>query len=260
MAMSYAARYRKANLRRQFFENGTDNKVMRIMKTAFALLALILVLNPAVVADSLTELSGKLTQPLHPELEILAETVRVNVKNGAAITKVLLVLRNPAQSAVATGFFFPFTEKDTLIDFGLSRRSVNPLGSAADSFPPLAALDADAENPDSLETQPSGYHLAPGETAAVMLVYQSAPGGQENGFRYVFPLKESFKTKSAIRSFAFFADIEEKSRIMEVKTENYPIVVRGNGAKRQIYFWQNYLRPKADIGFSYRAMPPKKEL
>lgn len=252
---------KKESIRRDnFLKRETDNKIMGRAKTVFASLALFLILSPAAFADTLSELSGKLTQPLHPELEILAETVRVNVKNGAAITKVLLVLRNPAQSAVATGFFFPFAEKDTLVDFGLARRSVRPLGSAADSSPPLAALDAFAENPDSVEVHSPGFQLAPGETAAVMLVYQSAPGGPENGFRYVFPLKESFKTKSAIRSFALYADIEEKTRIMEVKTENYPIVVRGNGAKRQIYFWQNYLRPKADIGFSYRAAPPKKEL
>lgn len=260
MAMAYTARCQKANPRRQFFENGTDNKIMRIVKTAFALLTLFLVLSSAVVADSLTELSDKLTQPLHPELEILAETVRVSVKNGAAITKVQLVLRNPAPSTVATGFYLPLTEKDTLVDFGLSRRSVKPLGSAVDSSPPLAALETFAENPDSVEAQPPGFQMAPGETATVLLVYQTAPDTAGNQLRYRFPLKESFKTKGAIRSFAFLADIEEKTRIMEVKTENYPIVVRGNGTKRQIYFWQNYLRPKADIGFSYRAMLLKKEL
>jgi hypothetical protein len=217
--------------------------------------------SPNLLADSLPASAKLATPPLHPELEILAETVWVNVKNRQAVTKVLLVLKNPADSAVATGFHFPLTEKDTLVDFGISHRMRPVDSSDADSFPPLAALSDFAESPDSASAgSPTSFvRLAPGETATVMLVYQTAPGSEENRFRYVFPLKESFKTKGGIRSFAFLADVEEKERIMEVKTENYPIVVRGNGPKRQIYFYQNNLFPKADIGFSYRAAPPKKE-
>ncbi len=234
---------------------------MKLIKTILALVGLLLAYSLDTFADSLSVSTHPVTQPLHPKLEILAETVRVNVKNGAAITKVFLVLRNPDESVVATGFFFPLTDKDTLVDFGVSRRSEAALSSRADSSPPLAALGAFAESPDSAfaDSQTSLVRLAAGETASVMLVYQTAPGGDENSFRYVFPLKEGFKTKGAIRSFAFLADIDEKTRIMEVKTANYPIVVRGNGTKRQAYFYQNNLVPKADIGFSYRAAPKKPE-
>ncbi|MCI0331176.1 MAG: hypothetical protein L0196_09595 [candidate division Zixibacteria bacterium] len=213
-----------------------------------------------VAADSLPEATGQLTRPLHPQLEILAETVRVTVKNRLAITKILLVLRNPAPSALATGFHFPFTKKDTLVDFGVSRKSVPLISEISDSAPPLATLDAFVESPDSASADSQSFlaRLAPGETVSVLLVYQTAPGnGDENRLRYVFPLKESFQTKGAIGSFAFYADIEEKSRIMEVRTESYPIVVRGNGSKRQAYFYQNNLRPKADVGFSYRLEPKK---
>ncbi|MCI0405401.1 MAG: hypothetical protein L0209_04920 [candidate division Zixibacteria bacterium] len=225
-------------------------------KAAFVLFGLFLVSSPGAFAGSPPEGADRLNQSFNLKLEILAETVWVNVKNRQAVTKVLLVVKNPDNNPLATGFRFPFTEKDTVVDFGLSRRSAKPLGSMADSSPPLAALDAFAENPDSVEPHPSGFQLAPGETAAVLLVYQTALGG-ENQSRYVFPLKESFKTKGAIRSFAFLAGVEEKDRIMEVKTENYPIVVRGNGPKRRAYFYQNNLFPKADIGFSYRVLPAK---
>ncbi len=217
--------------------------------------------SPNAFADSLPASAKLATASLHPELEILAETVWVNVKNRQAVTKVLLVLKNPDESAVATGFRFPLTAKDTLVDFGVSSQSGTLLSSVADSSPPLAALAAFPEGSDSAlaDPRPAGFRLAPGETVSVLLVYQTVVDTTGNQLRYVFPLKESFKTKRGIRSFAFLADIEDKSRIMEVKTENYPIVVRGNGPRRQIYFYQNHLRPKADIGFSYRAAPPKKE-
>ncbi len=199
--------------------------------------------------------------PANLQLEILAETVWVNVKNRAAITKVFLILRNPAELAVATGFHFPLTGKDTLVDFGVSRRSQTALSNPTDSSPPLAALAVLAESSDSAsaDSQLSGFRLAPGETLSVLLVYQTASDTSGNRFRYVFPLKESFQTKGAIGSFAFFADIEEKARVMEVKTEGYPIVVRGNGPKLRAYFWQNNLLPKSNIGFSYRVMQKKPE-
>jgi len=196
-----------------------------------------------------------------PRLEILAETVWVNVKNRAALTKVLLVLRNPADSAVSTDFHFPLTEKDTLVDFGVSRSSEPIILAVPDSSQPTAARTAFTETADSTSedsTSPS-VRLAPGETVSVLLVYQTVPDSSGNRFRYVFPLKESFQAKGIIGSFAFFADIEEKNRIMEVKTEGYPIVVRGNGPKLRAYFWQNNFSPNKDIGFSYRVMQKKPE-
>ncbi|MGH8004662.1 MAG: hypothetical protein ACRECJ_08065 [Limisphaerales bacterium] len=233
---------------------------MKRIKAGFALFSLLLILNPRAFADSLPPSANQIAQPLHPELEILAETVWVNVKNRQAVTKVLLVLKNPADSVVATGFRLPLTKKDTLVDFGVSRRTRSVNSGDAGSSSLRAALSDFAESSDSAfaDSQASFVTLPPGETATILLVYQTALGG-ENHSRYVFPLKESFQTKGPIRSFAFLADVEEKERIMEVKTENYPIVVRGNGSKRQIYFYQNNLRPKTDIGFSYRAAPPKKE-
>jgi|GEM_PF-3680569 len=214
---------------------------------------------PSAFAESPPEDTNQMTQQLHPELEILAETVWVNVKNRQAVTKVFLAVKNPGHNLLATGFHFPLTEKDTLVDFGVSRRSGLAVSSTTDSAPPLAASGNLPEANDSVSVDSfiPGFQLAPGETATVLLVYQTALG--DNQSRYVFPLKDSFKTKGGIRSFAFYADLEEKTRIMEVKTENYPIVVRGNGPKRQIYFYQNYLRPKADIGFSYRAAPKTPE-
>ncbi|HLG94038.1 MAG TPA: hypothetical protein VI546_04310 [candidate division Zixibacteria bacterium] len=234
---------------------------MSKIKAAFVLFGLSLVLGPGVFADSPEGGDEPINPPLHPKLEILAETIWVNVKNRQAVTKVFLVVKNPNDHPLATGFRFPLSDKDTLVDFGVSQRSEPVLSNSADSSPPLAVLSDSAESSDSTlaDSQASRLRLAPGETVSVMLLYQTAPDTSAHRLRYVFPLKESFITEGAIRSFAFYADIDEKTRIMEVKTENYPIVVRGNGPKRQIYFYQNHLRPKADIGFSYRAAPPKKE-
>lgn len=192
-----------------------------------------------------------------PALKVLAETVRVNVKNQAALTKVLQVLHNPADSSVLTDFHFPFAEKDTLVDFGVSRWSDSMILGAFDSSQPAALTDA--ADTASANPQFPLVRLAPGETVSVMLLYQTAPDTTGNRFHYVFPLKESFQTKGTISSFAFFADIEEKERVMEVKTEGYPIVVRGNGPKLRAYFWQNNLLPKNNIGFSYRLMRKKPE-
>ena len=233
---------------------------MKRLVKVLLLAGLLSTFSPSAFAESPPEDTNKMTQQLHPELEILAETVWVNVKNRQAVTKVFLAVKNPGHNLLATGFHFPLTEKDTLVDFGVSRRSGLAVSSTTDSAPPLAALGSLPEANDSVSVDSfiPGFQLAPGETATVLLVYQTALGGK-NQSCYVFPLKESFQTKGGIRSFAFLADVEEKNRILEVKTENYPIVVRGNGPRRQIYFYQNHLRPKTDIGFSYRAAPPKKE-
>lgn len=242
------------------FPKSTDKHPMGKWKAALLLFGLF----PALSANAFSEspqASRQTAQLLNPRVEILAESVWVTVKNRQVITKLFLVFRNPVDSTLATGFSFPLTEKDTLVDFGTTRLSA-PAGSIqADSSPHLASLNDYASNPDSAsaDSQPAGFRLAAGDTVSLLLVYQTAPGSEENRFRYVFPLKESFRTSSAIRSFAFFADIDEKAQIMEVRTENYPIVVRGNGPKRHIYFWQNNLYPKADLGFSYRAAPKKPE-
>lgn len=233
---------------------------MKGIKTAFFLFGLLLVFNPGVFADSLPVSTNPATQPLHPKMEILAETVWVNVKNRVVITKVLLVVKNPTDLAVATSFRFPLTKKDTLIDFGVSRRNDSIISEAFDSSQPAApATFTETADSASGDSQPSLVRLASGETVSVLLVYQTAPDSSGNRFRYVFPLKESFQTKGAIGSFAFYADIEEKDRVMEVKTEGYPIVVRGGDRKLRAYFWQNNLSPKKDIGFSYRLMKKKPE-
>ncbi len=234
---------------------------MKTIKRVFTLISWLLVLHTDGFADSSPALSGQVTQPANPLLDILAETVWVNVKNQAALTKVLLVLRNPADSAVLLGFNSLLSEKDTLVDFGISRRSDSIILGASDSSQPEALPVGFPGTDDSASVNPQSslVRLTPKETVSVLLVYQTVPDSGGNRFRYVFPLKESLQTKGAIRSFAFFADIQEKSRIMEVKTEGYPIVVRGNGPKLRAYFWQNNLRPKADIGFSYRLMQKKPE-
>lgn len=195
-----------------------------------------------------------------PGWEILAETVWVNVKNQVAITKVLQILRNPTGSDIQADFNFPLSEKDTLVDFGVSRKNDSIISGASDSSQP-AAPAAFTETADSASGDSQAFlvRLAPGEIVSVLLVYQTGPDTSGNRFRYVFPLKESFQTKGAIGSFAFYADIEEKDRVMEVKTEGYSIVVRGNGPKLRAYFWQNNLLPKSNIGFSYRVMRKKPE-
>ena len=234
---------------------------MNTLKKMSLLAALVFASSTKASADSSPASSSPAARPANPQLEILAETVWVNIKNRMAITKVLQILRNPADSAVSTDFRFPFAEKDTLVDFGVSRRSDFVILGASDSLQPAAFSAAFAETADSAsgDSQASLVRLAPRETVSVMLVYQTAPDNDENHFRYVFPLKDGFQAKGAIGSFAFFADIEEKARIMEVKTEGYPIVVRGNGPKLRAYFWQNNLRPKANIGFSYRLLQKKPE-
>lgn len=230
---------------------------MKTVKKIFLLVALLFASSTRASADS-SPVSVRQDPPVPPPaLEILAETVWVNVKNQVALTKLLQVLKNPSDSAILTAFNFPLLEKDTLVDFGVSRRSDSMILGASDSSQPVAF----EETSDSafIGSQASRLRLAPGETVSVMLLYQTVPDSGGNRFRYVFPLKDSFQAKGTIGSFAFYTDIEEKNRIMEVKTEGYPIVVRGNGPKLRAYFWQNNLRPKADIGFSYRVMQKKPE-
>ncbi len=234
---------------------------MKTVKRILLLAALLFASNTKVSADS-SPVSARQVPPVaQPALEIQAETVWVNVKNQVALTKVLQVLKNPSDSAVSTDFYFPLTDKDTLVDFGISQRSETILSGASDSSQPAAVPAAFTETDDvrSLDSQPYLIGLVPGETVSVMFLYQTAPDSSKNRFRYVFPLKESSQAKGAISSFAFYADIQEESRVMEVKTEGYPIVVRGNGPKLRAYFWQNNLLPKSNIGFSYRLMQKKPE-
>ncbi len=229
---------------------------MKTVKKILLLVALFFVSDTRASADS-----SRVSPVTQTVLKIIAETVRVNIKNQAALTKVLQVLHNPADSAVSTDFHFPFAEKGTPVDYGVSRRSEPIISGTSDSSRLTAGPAAFTETSDSAsaDSQPSLVRLAPGETVSVFLVYQTAPDTSGNRFRYVFPLKESFQAKGAIGSFAFYADIEEKNRVMEVKTEGYPIVVRGNGPKLRAYFWQNNLFPKSNIGFSYRVMKKKPE-
>lgn len=194
-------------------------------------------------------------------MEIVAETVRVSVKNGAVVTKVLQVLRNPADTPVHAALKLPLSDKDTLVDLGVIRRSDSITPASHSSRPPVP-LTAAPESADSASTDSSdssSLRLAPGEVLSVFWAYQTALDGKDGNFRYLFPLRESWLTGKTIGSFAFFADIQEQTRIMEVRTEGYPIVVRGNGPKRQAYFWQDYFLPKKDIGFSYRLLPKGPE-
>ena len=234
---------------------------MKTDKKTLLLAVLLFAFNIRVSADSSPGSVHQVPPVTQPALEILAETVWVNVKNQVALTKVLQVLKNPSDSAVSTACYFPLTDKDTLVDFGVSQRSDTILSEASDSSQPVAVPAAFTETGDapSLDSQPYLVRLAPGEIVSVMFLYQTAADSSRNRFRYVFPLKESSQAKGAISSFAFYADIQEDSRVMEVKTEGYPIVVRGNGPKLRAYFWQNNLSPKSNIGFSYRLMQKKPE-
>ena len=234
---------------------------MKTIRMVFTYISWLLVLHTHAWADTSRASTSQVTGPANPFLEILAETVWVNVKNQVALTKVLQVLRNPADSAMLTGFNFSLSAKDTLVDFGISRSSDSIIVGATRSPQPAAVPAATTQTPDSLsvDSQTSLVRLAPQETVSVLLVYQTLPDSRGNRFRYVFPLKENLPAKGAINSFAFYANIEESNRIMEVKTEGYPVVVRGNGPKRRAYFWQNNFRPKVDIGFSYRFLPKKTE-
>ncbi|MGE5693468.1 MAG: hypothetical protein ACM3YF_06790, partial [Candidatus Zixiibacteriota bacterium] len=96
---------------------------MKRLIKVLLLVGLLPIFSLIVFADSPPEDAYQIMQSLHPELEILAETVWVNVKNRQAVTKVLLAVKNPADAPLTTGFAFPFAEKDTLVDFGVSRRS-----------------------------------------------------------------------------------------------------------------------------------------
>jgi hypothetical protein len=160
---------------------------------------------------------------------------------------------------LAAAFDFRLFEKDTLVDFALFKNG-QPLvpeeRQTQDSAGIPAATNAAASDAAPLPVPPvfpaSTGMVAPGETLSVLLVYQGALHQSGENFRYAFPLGLPPKTK--IGSFAFFATLQEQSRILGVKAEGYPIVVRGNGKKFRAYFWQNNLTPNRDLGLTYRLL------
>ncbi len=197
-----------------------------------------------------------------PSFQIVAESVWVDIKNQTALTKVVQVFRNGSDSPIEAGFNFPLGEKDTLVDFALFKNGL-PLvleeeqtgdsGAFLTSAAPPAP-DSSPEPKSLILPAPVGK-LAPGETLSVLLVYQSRLNQNGENFRYTFPLKPA-EAKTSIGSFAFSATLQEESRVMGVKTEGYPVVVRGNGKKFRAYFWQNNLNPNRDLGLSYRVLNP----
>lgn len=136
---------------------------MKTVKKTLLLVVLFFASNTRASADSSPVSLNRVSPVTQPVLKIIAETVRVNVKNRMTITKILLVLKNPADSAILTAFNFPLSKKDARVDFGVSRRSEPINSSTADSPPPLAALAAFAESSDSASagSQASLVQLAP---------------------------------------------------------------------------------------------------
>lgn len=217
-----------------------------------------LLLSPA--AHSNGTLSPANANSSKSPFQIVAETVWVDIKNQMAVTKVVQVFKNGSDSPTEASFNFPFGEKDTLVDFALFKNG-QPLvpeeeqtGDSAELFASAAppVVDSSPEPKSLILPAPIGK-LAPGETLSVLLVYQSRLNQSGENFRYTFPLKPA-EAKTSIGSFTFSATLQEESRIMGVKTEGYPIVVRGNGKKYRAYFWQNNLTPNRDLGLSYRVL------
>lgn len=192
-----------------------------------------------------------------PKFDVVAETVSVTIKNQVALTKLVQVFKNSGDSSTKASFSFPLGEKDTLIDFGLFKNSQPFVKPDYDSAGGEMLLPVSMESPSSTVSPSKGFEtpvgpLAPGESLTVLLLYQSNLAGDGNTLRYLFPLQPTAGRVNAIASFVFYCSLEDQNRISEIKTEGYPLVVRGNGRRFKAYFSQENLRPQKNLGLFYR--------
>ncbi len=195
-----------------------------------------------------------------PQLELTAETVSVKIQNQSALTRVIQIFRNRSDAVLEADFQFPLSERDTLVDFGLFKNGLPVMGENSD--PAVDSTAKVGEVKSSLSFEPAGItkrvgSIAPGESLTVLTVYQTALTSDGDEVQYAFPLSDAGRM-GTIGAFVFTAGIEEENRIVRVKTEGYPIVVRGNGRRFRAYFSQEHLVPQKDIGFSYQVLKSQR--